>query len=326
MIRMDLTKQERFLPMANSGDRLKQKTVAIIGLGGLGSHSAEYMVRMGVGSIVLIDNDIVEPSNLPRQGFYTAAHGQEQVRKVEIVAEELQKINPELQVQAHDALLTSANIAHLLQGVDLVLDGTDNLHARYLINDFCYESNIPWVYASATASMGTIINFLPGITPCFRCVFGDVQEDSASCDQNGVILPVLTMITSLQATEAMKILLDQKPSTEEIRFDVWTHELRSVPTTIFEDDDCACQHGFTPTKSPRLYMICSGDSIQLNSEYTLDQMASLFSSWGYRIRKETEAIVETMIQDRKRIVGFKNGKIVFHYVTKDEIKKLIEVG
>lgn len=321
---MDLTKQEKFSPLKESGAVLKNKKIAIVGVGGLGSHTAEYVTRMGIGSIVLIDDDIVEASNLARQGTYTHQDSVEQAYKAHVLAEQLVKINPSLVVEAHVVRLTEQNCATLLEGVNLVLDGTDNFTSRYIVNDFCFAHQIPWIYAACIASVGTVINFIPGKTPCFRCVFGELNDTQHSCDTTGVILPALTMITSIQVTEAMKILLDKDPSLEEIRFNSWTREETNVPIEIFRNEECVCTTKQFQKKPPTFYMICGGDSIQVNTSYTLEEMEQKFTEWGYGIKKNNGKIVETVSNGKKRIVGYSSGKIIFYHMDKQHIQQQFE--
>lgn len=317
---MDYSKQEKFHALQNSRENLERKTVAIVGLGGLGSHSSEYLARMGIGHIVLIDDDMVEESNLPRQGLFTHEDSIHHRLKGEVIKKRLEEINLSLSITLHTTRLTSQNAHRLLHGVDLVLDGSDNLHTRYLINDVCFQQNIPWIYTSATTSIGTLINFIPGKTPCFRCVFGEVEEDDASCDRDGVILPILTLMTSFQVTECLKILLDQNPSLDELRYDIWTRHESTVPLHIFDDEDCVCKQPKREQKQEqKMYLICSGDTVQANTSYSIEEMQERFVQWGFPIKQKNHVLVETITLDKKRIVGFKTGKIIFHHMEKETV-------
>lgn len=331
---MKYQKQEKFPPFASSGEILKSKKVAVIGLGGLGSHSSELIARMGVGSIVLVEDDIIEESNLPRQGLYTQSDSDEMRYKVEVAYQRLKEINPSIDFTVHNERLTQVNAKEFLKGVDLVLDGTDNMATRYIINQHCFQNNIPWVYAAATASVGVISNYIPGKTPCLRCVYGEMRETETSCDINGIILPALTMITSLQVTEAMKILLGKEPSLSELRYNIWTREETSISNAGFFDEDCpVCQEENHDEKqnAPYLHMICSGDSIQVNTEYSLPELSSKLSEWGFCFERAANKILierYKKIEDQQeqstlspRIVAFKNGKVIFHHVEQEQIKK-----
>jgi len=328
---MKYYKQEKFAPLQGSSQLFKHKTVAIIGVGGLGSHSAEYMVRMGMGTVILVDDDVIEVSNLPRQGIYTQFDSDENLLKAEVAAEQLQKVNPDVTVIAKVIRLRDNNIDEILRNVDLVLDGTDNLKTRYLLNDYCFQNNIPWIYGSATSSMGTVTSFIPGQTPCFRCVYGNHEsEDNASCDVNGVILPALTVTASLQVTEAIKILAGTKNVlVEEIRYNVWTREESSVDIRIFEDKECLCKkdtHNKTNAEkhNQAIYILCSGDSVQVNHTYSEKEVTSLFLNSGYLLNTRNPVFKEFKKRNGKRAVAFNTGKIVFHHTGKDEVERLLK--
>lgn len=322
---MDYSKQEKFKPLEKSSMILKEKRVAIVGLGGLGSHLAEYAMRMGLENLILIDDDIVEESNLSRQTIYTDEDSLNFNKKVVALGNFLTKINPNSKISVIDQRLENSNIDEILNGVDIVLDGTDNLRTRYLMNEYCFKHGIPWIYGSATASTGTVINFIPGKTPCFKCVFGEIEEYDASCDKDGVILPILTMTASFQMTECFKILLGQNPNLEELRYNIWTREESSVPINIFNNEKCSCKNlEESLLKRPRkgIYPICSGDTIQVNTDYNLNELERLFTEWGYKIKNKNKMIIETQKIGESKIVGFETGKIIFHKINETKVKNL----
>lgn len=322
---MDFTQQERYKNMKDSSKILKDKTVAIVGLGGLGSHSSEYLTRMGVGHLILIDDDVVEESNLPRQGLYEYANSQNQDFKVEIAKKRLKAINPNINIDIHIKRLTKVNVDEVLNKADIVLDGTDNLKTRYLINDYCFSKKKPWIYASATADKGTVINFIPDSTPCFRCVFGDLEEDNASCDIDGIILPALTWTTSIQSIEAIKFLLGKKVSTEEIRFNIWTREESSVDISIFDDEQCLCKQPerllTEESNSVYMHMICSGDTIQVQHQLNSNILQKMAENWGFVLEKANDLFMEFKKGLSKKIVIYRTGKIVFHNLNKKFVQK-----
>lgn len=317
--------QEKFRPMANSNELLKNKKVAVVGIGGLGSHSAEYLVRMGVGTVILVDGDIVEESNLPRQGLYSQKDSDGSEYKVTAAKKRLTDIDPSVHLITHREMLSENNIEHILQDVDLVLDGTDNMMARYLVNDYCFAHNIPWIYAAATSSVSVVSNFIPGKTPCLRCIYGDLNEDQTSCDRDGIILPALTFITSLQVTEAMKILLGYDPILGEYRYNVWTRQESIFDTSMIHSEHCRCKTGVKKEESKvKFYMICSGDTIQVHTELTREKMVSLFRDYGFTKSKENNLFIEmeNSNESHKRIIGYKTGKMVFHKMNKTEINHM----
>lgn len=320
-------KQNRFKPMKASNLQLREKVVAVVGLGGLGSHSCEYLARMGVGTIILIDGDIVELSNLPRQGLYTRKDSQHLAFKVLAAKEKLKAINPDIFVLTYPEMLTADNIHLLLKGVDLILDGSDNMSTRYLINDYCFTHNIPWIYAAATSSIGVVSNFIPGKTPCLRCIYGDPQEDQTSCDINGIILPALTLITSFQVTEAIKILLGVEPILGELRYDIWTRKETIFDTSMLVNEECQCKTKQKPKDAPskKYYMICSGDTVQVNTDLNKESMRNKFEAYRFSEVRENEMFIELEGQtdSRQKIIGYKTGKIIFHQMDKTDIQKML---
>lgn len=186
--------------------RLKQSRVLIVGLGGLGSPAALYLAAAGVGELHLADFDCVDTTNLQRQIMHdTQAVGQ---LKVESAQQRLQALNPCIKVQTHSVRLTSANLLSLAQGVDLILDCTDNFTIRDELNRLCVEHKIPWVSGAAIRLSGQLTVFDPRVegNPCYRCLFSDGPDDTLGCNEAGVLGPLVGVIGSLQAAEAIKVL------------------------------------------------------------------------------------------------------------------------
>lgn len=188
--------------------RICASRVGLVGLGALGASIAEQLARAGVGSLVLIDRDVVEPSNLGRQALYDARDAEEGLPKAVALARHLERLNPLVEADVHVAEFGPANAAELLSGVDLVVDGTDNLRTRYLLNDLAIREAFPWIYGACVASRGMTACILPGETPCLRCLFPAPPPSGSleTCDTAGIIAPAATMIAALQVTEVLKLL------------------------------------------------------------------------------------------------------------------------
>ena len=187
--------------------RLADASVQIVGAGGLGSPAAMYLAAAGVGHIGLVDDDVVEESNLHRQPL----HSTERIGipKVDSAAETLRGINPEAVVVRHAARLTAANADGLVAGQDVVIDGTDRLDARYAINDAAVRRGVPLVHGSIYRWEGQVTTILPFAGPCYRCLHPrQPPEDLApDCDVAGVVGVVPGLVGTLQATEAIKLIL-----------------------------------------------------------------------------------------------------------------------
>ncbi len=229
----DRTAKQRIYLGREADEGLRAKRVAIIGLGATGSVIASWLTRAGVGHLRLIDRDLVERSNLQRQVLYGESDlGQP---KASAAATRLADANPEVQLEPVIADLTSANARSLLEGVDLLCDGTDNFEARYLLNDVSIATKTPWIYCGAIGAEAMIWPLHPPQTPCLRCLMEEPPEsgDVDTCDSAGVLGPAVGMAASWAALEALKVLTGESPHAELARFDLWRNERQFLkpPTT-----------------------------------------------------------------------------------------------
>ena len=192
--------------------RLKAARVLLVGAGGLGSPAGLYLAAAGVGRLGLIDADVVDASNLQRQVLY----GQRDLGrpKVEAAAERLRDLNPYIEVRQHPDLLTASNALEILAGYDLVVDGSDNFPTRYLVNDACVLLGKPNVYGSIFRFDGQVSVFWAERGPCYRCLFPEPPPPGSvpSCAEAGVLGVLPGIVGSLQANEAIKLILDQGES------------------------------------------------------------------------------------------------------------------
>src|SRR5262245_36930353 len=204
-------RQERLPQIGEAGQqRLARARVAIVGLGATGSHLAELLGRAGVGAagglLRLIDRDVVELTNLPRQTFFTDDDAASVRPKAQAAADALQRIDPALALQPAVEDLTADNAARLLSGVDLVLDGTANFPTRMLMNDFCVRQRVPWVYCGVVGTEGQVLVVQPG-GPCLRCYVPELPAAGSlpTCDTAGVLGPAVALVAALAAAEALKL-------------------------------------------------------------------------------------------------------------------------
>jgi len=223
-------------------DRLSAATVAVVGLGALGGVSANLLARAGVGRLRLVDRDIVEPSNLQRQVLFDERDID--APKAEAAAAKLRAANSAIRVDAVARDLNGPNAEAILEGVDLVLDGTDNLEARFLINEVSIARGFPWVYGGAVATHGMALAVVPRVTACFRCLLLQTPAPGSlpTCETAGILNTVSSVVGSLQAAEALKLLLGRPPSGELLVFDGWAADLERI--RIARREDCpACVRG-----------------------------------------------------------------------------------
>jgi molybdopterin/thiamine biosynthesis adenylyltransferase/rhodanese-related sulfurtransferase len=187
--------------------RLLGSKALFIGAGGLGSPSALYLAAAGVGTIGIVDFDVVDLSNLQRQILHTNDRVGE--RKVESAKKTINALNPDVNVIPHEEMLVAGNVDRIIAGYDVIIDGTDTFDTRYLLNDAAVAKNIPVVHASVFRFEGQLTTFIPFEGPCYRCLYPTPPppELAPGCSVAGVLGVVPGIMGMLQANEALKILL-----------------------------------------------------------------------------------------------------------------------
>ncbi len=210
-------------------NELGSSDVAVVGCGALGTHTVDYLARAGVGSISIVDRDYIELTNLQRTTLFSESDlGRS---KALVAREKIGEINSEVEVEVLSTDLNPANARKILGGHDLILDCTDNLLTRYLINDFSVRYSIPWIYAAVIESQGMTMNIVPDEGPCFRCLFPERPPPGAlpTCDTVGVMNTVPPVISSVQVTEAVKYLTQRDLEAGNLcTFDAGTREFSTV--------------------------------------------------------------------------------------------------
>jgi sulfur-carrier protein adenylyltransferase/sulfurtransferase len=228
--------------------KLLAARVLVLGAGGLGSPSALYLAAAGVGTLGIVDSDVVDASNLQRQVLHTVERtGQP---KTESAKEALLALNPDVQVLCFQERLTAANVERILQGFDVVLDGGDNFPTRYLLNDACVLSGKPLVHGSVFRFEGQVTTVLPHQGPCYRCLYPAPPpvELAPSCAEAGVLGVLPGVIGLLQATEALKLLLGTGTplAGRLLMYDALGGRFRELK--VRRDPRCAaCGEGAQPT-------------------------------------------------------------------------------
>jgi len=218
--------------------KLAKSKVVVIGCGALGTNALSFLVRAGVGQVTVVDRDIVDLSNLQRQALFE--EGDVGRPKAKVAEERLARINSEIKVKGLVADLNHANIEGLIKGTSVVLDATDNMDTRFLVNDACVKHGIPWVYAGAVGVTGMV---MPVVSdgPCLRCVFPNLPRPGQlqTCDTVGIVNTLPGAVASLQVTEAFKIMEGKEPTKELMVLDVWQGDLQRI--RVMKNPDCeAC--------------------------------------------------------------------------------------
>jgi adenylyltransferase/sulfurtransferase len=223
--------------------RLARSRIAIVGCGATGSALAALLARAGVGTLRIIDRDYVEPSNLQRQSLFDEQDAAESLPKAIAAARKIAAFNSQIVVEPKVDDVIPANIAALLEGMEVILDGTDNFQTRYLINDFAVKNSLPWIYSAAVGSYAATMNVLPGETACLACIFPNSPRGIVdTCETSGILNSAVNLVATIAATETLKLLVGDGtngtdgtgatkdphvPSTLRktmLSYDLWTNE------------------------------------------------------------------------------------------------------
>lgn len=243
------SRQILFAPLGEQGQRrLLGSRVTLIGCGALGSMLAQLLVRAGVGFLRIVDRDVVEWSNLQRQFLFDEDDVRADLPKAEAARRKLARINRDVVVEAIMDDANHENIEDLTEGADLMLDGTDNFETRFLINDLAVKTGRPWVYAACVGSRGMSLPILPGDGACLRCVVEEPppREMNPTCETAGILGPVVGLVASHQAMEAMKILAGRIEAVDRrmLIFDAWANRTSHLDVRkAYEEGDCVCCKG-----------------------------------------------------------------------------------
>jgi molybdopterin/thiamine biosynthesis adenylyltransferase len=247
--RSDRYSRQAIIPEIGSAGqaRIERATVVVVGCGALGSLAAELLARAGVGGLRLIDRDLVEWSNLQRQIGFTEADARDHDPKVLALARRIGAVNSRVRVEPLPVELRSDNALELCAGADLILDGTDNVPSRFLINDVSFALRIPWIYAGVIRAQGMVQVYSGHTPPCFRCTFPDLPRPGslATCDTAGVLGPAVAVVAGHQGLLALRLLSGEDVVTlagRQIRLDAWAGSQRA--SVALADSDCpVCVHG-----------------------------------------------------------------------------------
>ena len=225
--------------------KLAAGRVAIVGCGATGSALAGLLARAGIGTIRIIDRDYVEPSNLQRQSLFDESDAAESLPKAIAAARKIATFNSQILVEPKVEDLVPANIQVALEGMDLILDGTDNFETRYLINDYALSRSLPWIYSAAVGSYGVTLNVLPGQTACLACIFPDSPRGMVeTCETSGILNSAVNMVASVAATEALKLIIGGSAASHLRRtllsFDLWTNEHAEISAAKHRPNCRAC--------------------------------------------------------------------------------------
>jgi molybdopterin/thiamine biosynthesis adenylyltransferase len=249
--------------------RLGASKVAVVGVGGLGTVSSLYLALGGVGQLRLIDQDIVEVKNLHRQILYSPADVD--YPKAEVAAVQLKKLNPLIKTEAVTENVNAGNVERLVSGVDLVVDGLDNMVTRYLINRACVKMKVPYVFGAAIGLEGNLSVFIPPKTPCLECVLPNLSDNELlKCDTRGVIGATPGIIGAMQAFEAIKVLAKVGTPLEGKLMICDFNDMYFTTVDVGKRANCpACEGSLPGALREKLVWLCGQSTANINPETPL---------------------------------------------------------
>lgn len=246
--------------------RLADASALVVGVGALGSVSAELLVRAGMGRVVVVDRDVVELTNLQRQMLYCEADVGRP--KAAAAAERLRRINGDVEVEAVAADVRGERALELASGANVIIDGTDNFETRYVLNDAAVARGIPMVYGGAIGAVGTVLAVLPGVGPCLRCLSAELPVVTETCDTAGVLGSVTAIVGARQASLALQLLggMDVRPGLESV--DGFGGGVRVMDVAGLRDPACPCcgerRFGFLERGDESSVVLCGRNSVQVS--------------------------------------------------------------
>ncbi len=317
-------RQMRYPRLGEEGQRRLLGSAALIcGCGALGSVLANTLARAGVGKLRIVDRDFLEKSNLQRQVLYTEDDVASGLPKAIAAQNHLRRINSEIEIEAIVTDVDSSNIAALMDGVDVVVDGTDNFETRFLLNDAAHKFNTPWVYGGCLGAEGQTMTILPGETACLRCLMPDAPAPGTTptCDAAGILGTIINVIASMQANEAIKILSGHREAVSRALtvFELWDNRIRQVKLdSLRESNNCpACNHREFPwldgARGSHTAVLCGRNAVQLSfadrQDLSLESLAVKLEGLGqvkynrYLLRADIAPYQVTVFPDGRAIIG-----------------------
>lgn len=314
--------------IGESGQKaLSKASVLVVGAGATGSAIANLLARMGVGMLHIVDRDLVEAHNLHRQCLFD----EKDIGKPKALAaeEKLKAINSGIEITAEVKDVNFSNVERLVRGRDVVMDGTDNIETRFLINDACVKNSIPWVYSGATATYGMSMNILPG-GPCFRCLIAHVPKAGSipTCDTIGVIPTIPAGIGAISCTEAVKTIMGREDvSRNLILYDIWDQTYYSIKVQKREECDCCGKRKFEFLSVRRRSIVtslCGKNSVQITpiekGTLSFNSLEKKLRTWG-RVKKTEFTLTLTI--PKYRVIIFRDGRTLIEGTSDEKTAKTL---
>ena len=270
------SRQIRFPEIGVAGQqKLSASKALLIGCGALGSMIATTLCRAGVGTLRIVDRDFLESSNLQRQFLFSEKDVESGLPKAIAAQQRLEEINSNVRVESFVEDVDANNIRRLVDGVDVIVDGTDNFETRFLINDVSISESIPWIYGGCLGADGQSMTIIPGKSACLNCLMLDGPPPpgtSATCDSFGVLGPIIGTIASVQSMEAIKVLSGNTDAVSKklTIVGLWSNEFRTMDVSTLRDKvDCpTCKkngfHWLNGERGSQTAIMCGRNAVQLS--------------------------------------------------------------
>lgn len=320
---MDRYSRQSVLPQIGPAgqQKISAARVAIVGLGALGSVSAQLCARGGIGFLRLIDRDVVELSNLQRQVLFTEEDAQEGKAKATASRDHLLKINSQIRIEAEVDDLRNENIDVLLKDIDAIVDGTDNFEARYLINDFAVKNKIPYFYGGAIETHGMVYAVLPDGRPCLRCLFPQAPsiDLAQTCDRSGILAAASHWTAAMQFSQLVRFLTEGPAAVPAIllQSDVWSGETKLISAAQIAVEGCeGCESGiFAALESQagtQTLKLCGRNAVQIQPEQGQANLNwdALHERWRGLAEIKVGADFARVALDPYELTLFKNGRVI----------------
>lgn len=310
------SRQTLFKPIGPDGQRkISASRVLIVGMGALGTVLASHMVRAGVGMLRMADRDYVELSNLQRQMLYDEEDAALALPKAVAAERKLARVNSGVRLEPVVTDVTAVNAEMLLDGIDLVLDGTDNFRTRLLLNDACFRRGIPFLYGGAVSAQGMTAMLIPGETCCLRCLIGSGEGGGQTCDTVGVIAPIVDIVASFQAVEALKYMVGDAEARRGglLSLEVWHYQTMNLKLPGPKPDCPTCglrRYPALEAGSEEVSTLCGRETVQIDARkpLNLEKWERLLSASCNVDRNPF--LLRAELPEGERLVLFPDGRVL----------------
>ncbi|MBS3131569.1 HesA/MoeB/ThiF family protein [Candidatus Woesearchaeota archaeon] len=294
-------------------EKIRKAAVAVIGIGALGTIASDLLARAGIGKLILVDRDIVELSNLQRQTLFDEKDVGSY--KAEVAASILKDVNSDVEIEFHVSDLNHRN-TQILEDASIILDCTDNIYTRHIINEFCKKSKKPWIYSAAIKEEGNVITFLPK-GACFGCIF-QASKAEETCETAGILNTASASVASLAVTQVLKIILGKTRENELLRFNIWENTLEKIK--IKKNPKCKACKG--------IYEYLSGKKEEKAVKYCGNNVYQFYLDIDYKKTKEKLKKIAP-IKDAgfcfvfNELTAFRDGRVLVKEASPERAKAFI---